>query len=57
MDSVLPRPLRSDRWWTKRVSVLMGNHQPLGAAQTKRLRVLDGDHRVLGNRRSHGSEE
>ena len=41
---------------TKRVSVLMGNHQPIGAAQTKRVSVLDGDHQVPGSRRSHGSE-
>ena len=39
------------------MSVLIGNHHPIGAAQTKRLSVLDGDHRVPGNRRSHGSEE
>ena len=42
---------------TKRVSVLIGNHQPTGAAQTKRVSVLDCDHRVPGSRRSHGSEE
>ena len=38
------------------VSVLIGNHQPIGAARTKRVNVLDGDHRVPGSRRSHGSE-
>ena len=42
---------------TKRMSVLIGNHQPTGAAQTKRVSVLDGDHRVPGSRLSHGNEE
>ena len=41
---------------TKRVSVLIGNHQPIGATRTRRMSVLDGDCRVPGSRRSHGSE-
>ena len=39
------------------MSFLIGNHQPIGAAQTKRVSVLDGDHQVPGSRRSNGSEE
>ena len=32
---------------TKRVSVLIGNHQPIGVAQTKRMSVLECARRVL----------
>ena len=35
---------------TKRVSVLIGNHQPIGVAQIKRVSILDCD------RRAHGSD-
>ena len=38
---------------TTRVSVLIGNHQLIGAAQIKRVSVPNGEHRA----RSHGSEE
>ena len=41
---------------TKRVSVLIGNHQPIGT-QTKRVGVLIGSHQVPGSRHSHGSED
>ena len=52
----------------KRVSVLIGNHQPIGVAQTKRVSVPIGS-QLIGtaqmkrarlrhdNHRSHGSEE
>ena len=41
---------------TNRVSVLIGNHQPIGTAQIKRVSVLDCDRRVHGSHHSHGSE-
>ena len=41
----------------KRVSVLTGKHQLIGAAQTHRVNDPNGDHRVPGSHRSNGSEE
>ena len=51
-------PSTSWQQWSsdQRVSLLIGNHQPIGAARTKRVIGLDGDHRVPGSRRSYGSE-
>ena len=42
---------------TKRASVLIGNHEPIGATQTNRVSVLDCDRRVPGSHHSYGSEE
>ena len=42
---------------TKRVRVLIGNHQLVGAGRNKRVSVPNGDQRSLGSHRSHGSEE
>ena len=42
---------------TKRLSVLIGNHQLIGAARIERAAVLKGDHRALGSHRSLDSEE
>ena len=42
---------------TRRVSILIGNHQPIGTAQIKRVSVVDCDRRVHGSHHSHGSEE
>ena len=52
----------------RRVSVLIGNHRPIGAAQTKRVSVQFGSQLIgtaqmksarlrHGSHRSHGSEE
>ena len=38
------------------MSVLVGNHQLIGAARIKRVSVPNGDHQALGSCRSHGSE-
>ena len=42
---------------TKRVSVLIGNHQPIGVAQIRRVSVLDCDRRAHGSHHSYGSDE
>ena len=49
--------LGNDGVRTKRVSVLFGKHQLIGAARIQRVIVPNGDHRVLGRHYSHGSEE
>ena len=40
-----------------RLSVEIGNHQPIGVPQMKRVSVLDCDRRVHGSHHSYGSEE
>ena len=53
---------------TKRASVLIGNHQPIGSARKKRASVLRGNRQlgigqttrvsgILGSRRSNGADE
>ena len=41
---------------TKRASVLIGNHQPIGTAQTKGVSVRHGDHQAHGSHISLGKE-
>ena len=41
---------------TKRASVLIGSHQPIGTAQTKGVSVRHGDHQAHGSHISLGSE-
>ena len=41
---------------TKRASVLIGSHQPIGTAQTKRVSVRHGDHQAHGSHISYGNE-
>ena len=60
MDGVMPtgkRHLGNNGVRAKRVSVLTGKHQLIGAAQTHRVNDPNGDHRVPGSHRSDGSEE
>ena len=42
---------------TKRVSILMGKHHLLGAAQIQRVNDPNGDHQVPGSHLSHDREE
>ena len=42
---------------TKRVSVLIGNQQLIGATRIQRVNDPNGDHRVPGSHHSHGGDE